>query len=144
MQYNLEALIQKGYVLVNDPAEFKVEGLLELYRQTYWAAERPEPIIEKSLKHSLLYGIFYKGRPVAFMRLVTDYATFAYLCDVIVDESHRGKGLSKWMLHEAFSREDMRQIRRICLMTKDAQGLYEQFGFKHSEYPERYMEILRG
>ena len=80
----------------------------------------------------------------ACLRLVTDYATFAYLCDVVVSPDYRGLGLSKWMLTEALGRPDIANLRRWCLMTKDAHELYRQFGFELCSTPERFMEVLRG
>ncbi len=133
----------KDYELTNDKAKITAEDLMPLYLQTYWANQRPIETVRKSLKNSLVYVVFYKGEPIAMLRLITDYATFAYLCDVLVDEKHRGKGISKWMLAEAFDHPDIKNLRRVCLMTQDAQGLYRQFGFKNIEFPDRYMEILR-
>lgn len=131
------------YELTHDKNKFAAEDLLPLYLQTYWANQRPVEIIRKSLENSLVYVVFYENQPIAMLRLITDYSTFAYLCDVLVDESHRGKGISKWMLAEAFDHPEIKNLRRICLMTQDAQGLYRQFGFENIEYPDRYMEILR-
>ncbi len=132
-----------AYELTHDKTRFTAEDLLPLYKQTYWANQRPLEIIQKSLENSLVYVVFYENQPIAMLRLITDYATFAYLCDVLVDESHRAKGISKWMLAEAFDHPEIKNLRRICLMTQDAQGLYRQFGFENIEFPDRYMEILR-
>lgn len=140
----IEQLIEKGYTLTTDPAVLKAKALMPLYKQAYWAKDRPLEMVEKSLEHSRGYGIVYEDRLVAFLRLITDEATFAYLCDVIVDEVHRGLGLSKWMLHEALEVDHMVTLRRIALITRDAHGVYEPFGFKASDHPDRYMEIFRG
>jgi ribosomal protein S18 acetylase RimI-like enzyme len=133
----------EGYDITYDQTRFDASQLLPLYAQTYWANQRPLVTIEKSLKHSLVYVAFYENKPVAMLRMITDYTTFAYLCDVVVDESHRGKGLGKMILNEAFGRDDVKSLRRISLLTQDAQGLYQQYGFENIEHPERYMEILR-
>lgn len=133
----------EDYELTKDKTKFSAEDLMPLYFQTYWANQRPLETVRKSLENSLVYVVFYKGKPIAMLRLITDYATFAYLCDVLVDEKHRGKGISKWMLAEAFDHPEIKNLRRICLMTQDAQGLYRQFGFENIEFPDRYMEILR-
>lgn len=133
----------EGYDITYDQTHFNAAQLLPLYAQTYWANQRPLETIEKSLKHSLVYVAFYENQPVAMLRMITDYTTFAYLCDVVVDESHRGKGLGKMILNEAFNRDDVKSLRRISLLTQDAQGLYQQYGFENIEHPERYMEILR-
>jgi ribosomal protein S18 acetylase RimI-like enzyme len=77
------------------------------------------------------------------LRLVTDYATFAYLCDVIIHEDYRGRGLGKWMVGEALQHPDIQPLRRISLMTQDAQSLYAPFGFRHLSDPNRYMEKMK-
>ena len=140
----IKRLNDEGYVMINGREAFDVPSLQPLYAQMYWANTRPAEIIEKSLDHSLLYGVEKNGKIVAFSRWVTDYATYAYLCDVIVDEAHRGKGLAKWMLSEALSRPDLSTMRRLSLVTQDAHGVYEAFGFKLIEHAERYMELFRG
>lgn len=140
----VQQLIDEGYRLITGREAFNAESLRPLYEQTYWANTRPLETIEKSLDHSLLFGVKMDGTIVAFSRWITDYATYAYLCDVIVDAAHRGKGLSKWMLSEALSRQDLSTMRRLSLVTQDAHGVYERFGFKSVEHPERYMEVFRG
>lgn len=134
---------QKNYDITSDKSRFTAETLLPLYAQTYWASSRPFETIAKSIENSLVYVAFHENQAVAMLRLITDYATFAYLCDVVVDEKYRGNGLGKMILKEAFDREDIKKLRRISLLTQDAQGLYKQFGFENTEHPERYMEILR-
>lgn len=140
----IQKMIDEGYSIITGREAFDVAALQPLYAQMYWANTRPAEIIEKSLDHSLLYGVEMNGKIVAFSRWVTDYATYAYLCDVIVDEGHRGKGLAKWMLSEALSRPDLSTMRRLSLVTQDAHGVYEGFGFKPIEKAERYMELYRG
>lgn len=140
----IQKLIDESYSIITGREAFDVVALQPLYAQMYWAKTRPAEIIEKSLDHSLLYGVEMNGKIVAFSRWVTDYATYAYLCDVIVDEAHRGKGLAKWMLSEALSRPDLSTMRRLSLVTQDAHGVYEAFGFKLIENAERYMELFRG
>jgi len=134
---------KEGYRIINNGDSFKFEDLLALYAQTYWAKSRSIDVIEKSLKHSLFYGIMNNEKLIGFSRWITDYATYAYLCDVIIDEGHRGKGLGKWMISQALLRPDLSTLRRLSLITKDAQGVYEPLGFKKIEHSERYMEIFR-
>lgn len=140
----VKRLKDEGYQMITEREAFDVAALQPLYAQMYWANARPTEIIEKSLDHSLLYGVEKDGKIVAFSRWVTDYATYAYLCDVIVDEAHRGKGLAKWILSEALSRPDLSTMRRLSLVTQDAHGVYEAFGFKPIDHAERYMELFRG
>lgn len=140
---NYQSIKWENMEMTNDPDRFTAEMLLPLYAQTYWADKRPLDVIEKSLKNSMTFVAFDGEKPIAMVRLVTDYATFAYLCDVLVDQGYRGRGISKWMLGHVFSHPEIATLRRICLMTMDAQGLYRQFGFENLEQPEKYMEILR-
>lgn len=135
--------IEAGYRFTDDRAVITAEALMPLYAHMYWAEKRPIETVRKSLQNSYVCAIENNGVLVACLRLITDYATFAYVCDVVVAPSHRGKGLSKWMLTEALSRPDISNLRRWCLMTKDAHDLYRQFGFELTQTPERFMEVLR-
>lgn len=139
----IDQKFSKGvYTLKKDIAAEDIEALMGLLAQTYWAKDRTREVVEKSVKGSLCYGVYHQGVLMGFLRLVTDGAVFAYLCDVIVDEGHRGQGLSKWMLAEVLGSDELRGLRRICLMTQDAQELYRRFGFNYLSEPKRYMEII--
>ena len=100
-----------------------------LSRQSYWAANIPRDVVERSIQHSLCFGIYHQGQQVGFARLVTDRATFAYLGDVFILESYRGKGLSKWLMECIHAHPELQGLRRWVLGTRDAHGLYEQFGW---------------
>ncbi len=134
-----------GYFLSNDKTRLDVETIHGFLSRSHWAANRPRGTVVKSIEHSLCYGIYSDDRQVAFARLVTDYCTYAYLCDVFVDETHRGRGLSKWMMNCIMKNPDLSQLRRFTLATKDAHGLYEKFGFKllSDEEKRRFMSILK-
>jgi GNAT superfamily N-acetyltransferase len=99
-------------------------------------------VVERSIENSLAFGILHGNEQVGFARVVTDKATFAYLADVYVLEAHRGKGLSKRLLAEIQSHEELQGLRRFLLATKDAHGLYAQFGFSELANPSRMMERL--
>ncbi|WP_296558073.1 GNAT family N-acetyltransferase [uncultured Acetobacterium sp.] len=143
MKDNWQSLKQSGYIFTENKADISAEALMPLYAHMYWATRRSIEVVTESLKHSYVCAIKKENELVACMRLITDYATFAYLCDVVVAPQHRGQGLSKWMLTEALNKPEIRDLRRWCLMTKDAHGLYRQFGFELSDTPERFMEVLR-
>ena len=98
--------------------------------RSYWAAGIAREKVARSLEGSLCFGLFVDGRQVAFARVVTDRATFAYLCDVFVLESHRGRGLGKRLIAAVRAHPELRDLRRFLLTTRDAHGLYEQFGFQ--------------
>ena len=105
-----------------------------LSKVSYWAQNIPEEVVIKSIANSLCFGLYKRNEQVGFARLVTDRATFAYLADVFILEQHRGKGLSKWLIEVIQSHPELQGLRRWMLGTRDAHGLYEQFGW--SEIPE--------
>jgi GNAT superfamily N-acetyltransferase len=110
----------------------------------YWAKGIPREVVARSIEHALRFGI-YDGAAaqVGFARVVSDFATVAYLGDVFVLESHRGRGLSKWLMECVMQHPALQNLRRWILLTRDAHGLYSQFGFSPVKAPERYMELHR-
>ncbi|WP_129713599.1 GNAT family N-acetyltransferase [Pedobacter sp. SYP-B3415] len=112
-----------------------------LSEESYWAEQIPLEVVKRSIDNSLCFGIYHDNRQVGFARWVTDRATFAYLCDVFVDTRHRGRGLSKKLMSVMIFHPDLQGLRRYMLATLDAHGLYEQFGFRPLENPERIMAI---
>ena len=109
--------------------------------KSYWAEGIPLSTVRRSMDGSLCLGLFAKGRQVAFARVVTDCATFAYLCDVYVLEGHRGKGLATWMLEEILAHPRLQGLRRFTLATRDAHALYARKGFAPLARPQAFMEI---
>lgn len=119
----------------------------------YWAKGIPKETVKRSIEHSLCFGVYDEsprlakearhGAPtqVGFARVVSDFTTVAYLGDVFVLESHRGRELSKWMMECVMEHPALQNLRRWILLTRDAHGLYSQFGFTPVEAPERYMEL---
>lgn len=114
-----------------------------LNEESYWAEGVPRDLVERSIAHSLCFGAFEDGRQVGFARVVTDFATFAYLADVFVLASHRGRGVSKRIMEAVMTHPDLQGLRRWHLVTGDAHGLYAQFGFTLLEAPERHMSLVR-
>lgn len=117
------------YEISTDPERLDLEAIVRLLRTTYWAAQRPREVIEKSIRHSLCFGLYWRGAQVGFGRVVTDWATFAWICDVIIDAAHRGGGLGKRFVEEIVTHSEIAGIRQL-LATKDAHTLYEKFGFE--------------
>ena len=103
----------------------------------------PYEVFKRSFDNSFCIGVIIDGKQVGYARLITDYATYAYLADVYVLEEHRGKGISKEMMSVLFDIEWVKGLRRIMLATKDAHDLYRKVGFRNSNFPERIMEIAR-
>lgn len=114
-----------------------------LHNEAYWSPGIPLNVVEKAIANSFCAGVYYNEQQVAFARVVTDYATYAWLCDVFVLNEHRGKGISKWMMEFIMNHPDLQGFRSWFLGTKDAHGLYAQFGFKPLEDPSRFLAIRR-
>ena len=112
-----------------------------LSRESYWSSGIPLATLERAIGNSLVFGLYREGTQSGFARVITDRATFAYLCDVWIEQSVRGAGLGTWLLECVFAHPDLRGLRRFCLMTRDAHGLYAKFGFVPMPDPTRYLEI---
>ncbi|QSX36567.1 GNAT family N-acetyltransferase [Shewanella sedimentimangrovi] len=107
---------------------------------TYWANNIPEAVMARAIENSLCFGVYRDdGRQVGFARMITDKATFAYLADVFILEEFRGLGLSKRLMQAIVAHPDLQGLRRMVLATRDAHGLYAQFGFTAIENPEIFM-----
>jgi N-acetylglutamate synthase-like GNAT family acetyltransferase len=137
----MKAVLPKGYVISTDPRLLNLDVIHGFIAQSYWAKAMPRALVEKMIRHSLCFGIYQPTTQVGFARVISDFTTFAYLADVFVLPEHRGKGLSKPLMQTIMAHPDLQGLRRWMLVTLDAQGLYEQFGFKAVEHPERHMEI---
>jgi GNAT superfamily N-acetyltransferase len=123
-----------------DPAELDLDWLVPaLSERAYWALGRSRSVVERSVAHSLCFGAYVDGRQVGFARVVTDEATFAWICDVFVDESVRGRGVGKRLMAAIVDEPRLRRLRRMMLATKDAHGLYAGFGFEPLGEPEKWM-----
>lgn len=138
MKYELK---KDGFELTTDQNRMQIETIHRFLQKSYWAPMRPIEVIHRSIENSLPFGIFMNGRQVAFARVISDYTTFAWICDVFVDEEFRGRGLSKWLMESMLKHPQLQGLRRWVLATKDAHSLYSQFGFTSLNKPERWMEI---
>jgi GNAT superfamily N-acetyltransferase len=112
-----------------------------LAEESYWAKDIPLQTVERIVEHSLCFGLFHGDTFIGFARMITDITSYAYLADVFILQEHRGKGLSKWMMQCILEHPDLQGLRRIMLATRDAHGLYAQFGFKPLETPESFMQL---
>jgi GNAT superfamily N-acetyltransferase len=140
--------IQKNnFFISTDASKINIEAVHHyLCNESYWAKNIPLNIVQKSIQGSLCFGVYKKENETAFTqvgfaRIITDKATFAYLADVFIIEKYRGMGLSKWLMQEIMGHEELQGLRGWMLGTKDAHGLYEQFGFKRLENSERIMRL---
>lgn len=133
------------FFLSTDASKVNVDTVCSFLSRSHWASNRKRETIIKSINHSLCYGVYHDQRQIAFARIVTDYCTYAYLCDVFVDEDYRSRGLSKWMMECIMKNPDLSDLRRFTLATKDAHGLYKKFGFSplSGEEQRRFMSIFK-
>lgn len=131
-----------GFSISTDPGRLDVGVIHGFLVGSYWARGIPREVVEKSIRGSLCFGVFDGDRQVGFSRVVTDCATFAYIADVFVLESHRGLGLAKWMMECVMTHPELQGLRVWRLTTRDAHGLYSQFGFGPPRRPQNHMEIL--
>jgi GNAT superfamily N-acetyltransferase len=161
MQFDIIEHRRGDYVVSTDPARLDLDVIHGFLTNCYWAKGIPRDTVTHAIEHSLCFGV-YDGsgksasrkerekdratptecefQQVGFARVISDFATIAYLGDVFVLESHRGHGLSKWMMECIMQHPALQGLRRWILLTRDAHGLYSQFGFTPLKSPERYME----
>jgi GNAT superfamily N-acetyltransferase len=133
---------RRGDLLVStDRARLDLDVIHGFLADSYWAKGIPREVVARSIKNSLCFGVYSQGKQVGFGRVISDYATYAYIGDVFVLESHRGHGLGKWLMECITKHPQLQGLRRWALATKDAHGLYAQFGFTPLKAPERHMEI---
>lgn len=130
------------YLISDDPARLDLDTIHGwLSRESYWAKDVPRDLVERSLRHSLCLGVYAtSGAQVGLARVVTDYATFGWICDVFVLEPHRQHGLGKALMHAVVAHPALQGLRRLALATQDAHGLYAQFGFTPLARPQHQME----
>jgi len=132
-----------AFRISTDRAEIDLACVVEfLSEHSYWAPGIPTEVVEKSLDHSVVFGLYREGgRQIGFARVVSDLATFAYLADVFVLDPYRGRGLSKWLVECVLSHPELQGLRRWMLGTRDAHSLYQRYGFTPLPDPGRFMQI---
>lgn len=135
---------RENFTISTDPARLDLEVICDFLARSYWANDRPRERIERSLANSLVFGMYEGEKQIGLARVVTDFATFAWLCDVFIDEAHRGRELGKWLMESVLRHPDLQGLRRFLLATRDAHGLYSQFGFEPLKNPERWMLKYNG
>jgi len=132
-----------GLTISTDPARIDRALVHAFLSGSYWASGIPREIVDRSIENALCFGVYEENRQVGFARVISDLATFAYLADVFVLPSHRGRGLAKWLMEAILAHPKLQGLRRWMIVTRDAHGLYRQVGFTELAHPERLMEIVR-
>lgn len=129
------------FSISTDPTQLDISVIHKyLSTDSYWAKGRTVDTVKRSIENSLNFGLYKGEQQIGFARVVTDYATFAWLADVFVLDTYRGRGLGKWLVEVILSHPGLQRFRRWVLATKDAHELYRQFGFIELKRPERWME----
>lgn len=131
-----------NFAISTDPSRLDVDAIVDMLTRAYWAQGRPRERTERALANSLVFGLYDGDKQIGIARIVSDYAIFAYLCDVFIHEDYRGCGLGKWLMETVKSHPDLQGLRRWVLATHDAHGLYKQYGFTPLERPHNWMEII--
>jgi GNAT superfamily N-acetyltransferase len=141
------AVFERRYsdcLISTDKSRLDLAVIHEFLTDCYWAKGIPRETVARSIEHSLCFGVYDGvGAQVGFARVISDFATYAYVADVFVLESHRGRGLGKGLMDCIMRHPALQGLRRWNLTTRDAHELYTQFGFAPPHWPETYMEILR-
>jgi GNAT superfamily N-acetyltransferase len=128
------------YIISTDGTLIDMNAVHNFLNHSYWAQNISIEIVRRSIENSLCFGLYHAKNQIGFARIVTDRATFAYLCDVFVIEEYRGRGLSKWLMETVLAHPELQNLRRWLLATRDAHGLYSQFGFTALDAPSIFMQ----
>ncbi len=135
---------QGNFLISTDQSKLDLAVIHKFLSETaYWTKGIPFATVEKAIKNSLCFGVFEGTKQIGLARVISDFATFAYLGDVFILPEYRGKGLSKWLMETLISHPDLQGLRNFLLFTRDAHGLYQKFGFQPTAFPERIMQINR-
>jgi GNAT superfamily N-acetyltransferase len=140
----MTAIFRRGdFEVSTDPARLDTGAIHAFLTSSYWAKNIPLPLVERSLASSLCFGLYAGKRQIGLARVITDGATYGYLCDVYVLSDYRGQGLGRWLMECVMAHPDLAALRRFMLVTRDAHPLYRHVGFSELAQPERHMEKVR-
>jgi len=141
---NDDAFLKKGFLVSTDNSMLDINMIHHFLGQlSYWGKNISLQTVKTSIENSLCFGVYQQHKQVGFARVITNFATFAYLCDVFILPDYRKKGLSKWLIQNIRNHPNLQKLRRLVLATADAHGLYEQFGFSRMKNQDRWMEIFQ-
>ena len=131
------------FTISNDNTRLDIDTILDFFTRAYWTKGRPPERTKRALENSLVFGVYEGRKQIGIARVISDYSIFAYICDVFIHEDYRAHGLGKWLMDTIMSHPDLQGLRRWTLVTRDAHGLYKQYGFDSLANPDGWMEILR-
>jgi GNAT superfamily N-acetyltransferase len=131
------------FIVSTDPARIELDVVHGFLTKCYWAYGIPREVVARSIDNSLCFGLYTQGKQIGFARVISDRATYAYIGDVFVLESFRGRGLGKWLMECIMQHPKLQGLRRWSLVTRDAHGLYAQLGFTPLKKPQNYLELHR-
>jgi GNAT superfamily N-acetyltransferase len=134
---------ESGVVASDDPARLDFGAVHAWLAASYWSPGVPRAVVEQAAAGSLVLGLYDGDAQVGYARAVTDRATVAYVCDVVVDDTYRGRGLGRFLMQALREHPDLQTLRRWILTTQDAHAFYEGLGFERTPFPERFMTIDR-
>jgi N-acetylglutamate synthase-like GNAT family acetyltransferase len=130
-------------IIINtDKSRLDLQFIHAFLSRSYWGEGIPFTVMEKAMQNSLCFGVYKKGKQIGYARVVTDYTIIAYIFDLFIIEEERGLGYSKRLMEYILQYPETRDVKRWTLATKDASGLYEKFGFKALNNPQKYMERI--
>jgi len=135
--------MQHQYYISSNPDDINLKDVCRLLWSVHWAANRPTHIIQKSIQNSMCFGIFDGQNQIAFARVITDHATYAYVSDVVIDGQYRGQKLGYWLINHILNHHEFAHVSQWRLKTTYAHKFYKKFGFKPLNTPEKYLEILK-
>jgi GNAT superfamily N-acetyltransferase len=128
------------YTISTDPSRLDVDTIYAyLANESYWASGIPRKTVETAIRNSLCFGVYKQEQQIGYARVISDRATFAWLCDVFILKTYRGCGLGKWLVSCVLSHPELQNLKNWLLATQDAHGLYSQYGFKSPEHPQTWM-----
>ncbi|MGC4101341.1 GNAT family N-acetyltransferase [Ferruginibacter sp.] len=141
----MNATLKDDFIISTDPSMIDINAVHDyLCNESYWAKDISLQLVQRAIAGSFCFAVFKKEDndqlcQVGFARVITDKATFGYLADVFILPAYRGRGLSKWLMEEITTHPDLATLKGWMLSTRDAHGLYEQFGFNRVQSSERLM-----
>jgi Acetyltransferases len=131
------------FIITSDPSAVDLDAVHAWLRTSYWAEDIPRDLLARAVANSIPFSVKLGAEQVGFARVITDRTTFAYLSDVYILEAYRGRGLARRLMDAVMAHPDLQGLRRFSLTTRDAEGLYRQYGFRELATPQRHLEIFR-